>query len=302
MTRSPVAGPRIGTPRDPAVDTSAARCGESAPTVRNQIAPTRTRRTTSAAPPTWSACGWVTTNRSSVRRPLLCSQSAARPSSPASTSTRASGDSTRKASPWPTSMAVTTRLAGARPPTAAGASEAANRTSVASAVPRAARVRGGRTRAAQPASNAATVRGRASSAPPPRPAKVCATASTPRAGQPASAKTHVPASRWTAATTAATKPIDAASAATGTASRLAGTEASGTVPKVVSNSGTTAICAPSVTASRSATRPGIRRRRRRTRGATTRTPAVAVADSSSPSEPASRGSSSTNSTAAPASA
>jgi hypothetical protein len=93
----------------------------------------------------------------------------------------------------------------------------------------------------------------------------------------------------------------AATAAAGTATRFAGIDANVTSPKVASSTGTTATCAPTVIAARSATRDGNREGRwARTRGAATSTPAVAVADNTSPSEPASRGSTRTSSSTATA--
>jgi hypothetical protein len=100
-----------------------------------------------------------------------------------------------------------------------------------------------------------------------------------------------------------TKANTAASAAAGTASRLAGTDAKVSSPKLASSTGTTASWAPIVIAASSAARRGSHDGRcARTRGAATSTPAVAVADSNSPREPASSGSTRTSRSTAPASA
>jgi hypothetical protein len=199
-------------------------------------------------------------------------------------------------------MAVICSVDGAGRPTMPGTEAATTPRTVMVASTPAVRVRGRAPSQAHPDSSAATPSGRAVSTTPPTSARPCATASTTRAGPPASSKTALAASTCRRATTAPTKPSPAAAAPAGTASRFAGTDASPTSPKVLSSSGTTATCAPRVMASRSATRRGNQRipvRRSRTCGATTSTPAVATADSSSPSDPASSGSIRTSSSTAP---
>ena len=92
------------------------------------------------------------------------------------------------------------------------------------------------------------------------------------------------------ATTEPTETTTEAAAAAGTATRLAGIDPSGTSPNVANRMGATASCAPSVVASTTANGRGRRVNRRCTSGATTRTPAVAAADRSSPTDMASSGS------------
>jgi hypothetical protein len=117
-----------------------------------------------------------------------------------------------------------------------------------------------------------------------------AAASTTRSAGSASRRTHDAAVTSTAATRVPTAPIIRASVAAGTATRLAGTDVSGTWPNVTSSTGAVATCAPIDTATSDATGRGRRRSRVATRGARTRIPAVADADRASPSDPASAGS------------
>ena len=192
-------------------------------------------------------------------------------------------------------------VGGSRPRTWGTPATATSATQVTSAT-RAARVRGASSSHTQPASSAANVTGRARSARPPIPPNPCATASTIRAGGPASASTAAPRGGTARASVLPTNAMAAATAAAGTATRFAGIDANVTSPKVASSTGTTATCAPIVIAARSASRGGSRCGRwARTRGAATSTPAVAVAESTSPSDPANRGSRSTNSRTATAS-
>ena len=95
----PATGARTGTSASAAVVSISSTASRWFGIGRYHSAPTSTLRSTSAMPPTWSRCGWVTTATSSAGRPWDRSQRLAAASSPASTSSRAAGDSTRKASP-----------------------------------------------------------------------------------------------------------------------------------------------------------------------------------------------------------
>ena len=232
----------------------------------------------------------MTTTRSRRRTPLRRSHRAAVSPSPASMRILVPGVSTRNASPCPTSIAVTAKLRGGSTPVSSGAREIRVANTVASAARRASRPRPA-TIATDPAVTATTDAGRATSTTPPTSANAWATPSTRRAPGPASPNSTAPASGATSASAVPVNASTAATAAAGTASRFAGTEARDTSPKVANSTGTTAIWAPRVIEAISPARRGRRVGSwRRIIGARTRTPAVAVADSSRPSDPARRGS------------
>jgi hypothetical protein len=309
----PGGGPRTSRWRSPTVAVAgattsrtgtpwavAAACNASSDTAGSGVggahtAATSARSSTAGAPPMWSRCPWVITSRSRSTCPWRANHLAAASSSPVSTRIRAPGVRSRKASPWPTSMAVTVKVrVGTTRPVTGGSAATTHAPAATAAVHRELLVPGRVTTQTEARTSATAVVGAATDAVPPQPAVAWATARMPRAGTPASPKRTAPADGWTVATTVAGNAIAAVTTANGTATRLAGTLASGTSPKVPSSRGTTATCAPTVTASTSATRRGRRPRRSRTRGAITSTPAAAVADSSSPTEPASSGSTRTS--------
>lgn len=173
---------------------------------------------------------------------------------------------------------------------------------VTSATTSRARRRRSATSQATPAAAASTVAGRWSDITDDQVRRCSAAHSTTATAGRVATKIGTAAPGWTAATAAPTMATALAAAAAGTASMLAGIEASGTSPTVHSSSGATASWAPTVTASRSPMRPGGHVSRRRTSGARTSTPAVAPAESSIPREPAIPGSSSTSVSTATASA
>ena len=186
-------------------------------------------------------------------------------------------------------MAVTVRaVTGSR---TAGRDTAKMPTSATAAVPRANRVFGTETSHTMTAAATASMTGRAVDTTPNSPCHSCATHRMSRSGGSASRTSCAPATDESCATAAAVPASTEATAADGTATRLAGTDDSGTAPWVASSTGATATCAPIVTAAASRSRPGTYRSRRLTSGAITRTPAVATADNTSPSDAARNGSS-----------
>ena len=87
--------------------------GSRTPSRPSSTRPTGIARSTSAAPPSWSACAWVTTSTSSLATPARRSRATTPPSGgPVSTSTLASRCWMRVASPWPTSRKVIRRPSG----------------------------------------------------------------------------------------------------------------------------------------------------------------------------------------------
>ena len=308
-TRSPTTAcwPPVGVctaaPTSPAAASASASGGGGGPVRgRCQTAATSTVARTAGAPPVWSSSPCVRTRRSIRAGPLLRSQAAARSSRPVSTRTDDVAVVSRNASPCPTSIAVRTNAPlGARTGTAPASQQT---TTTAAAIRRplpwtsshaeAARTPTRTVGSSQPTTGPHHCRRRAA----PR--------TTPRAGPANRSNTAARAGSGTTTTAAAVQNSDATAAA-GTATRLAGRVDSATSPPLVSSTGSTATCAPIVTASRSSSRPERTTRsngtnRSRTRGATTSTPSVAAADSNSPSRRASSGSSSTRTRTAPASA
>ncbi len=200
-------------------------------------------------------------------------------------------------------MAVTWKPRAGRLPSAGGSATSTSEAASTAAASRRLLDRGPASSTTVPAAAATSVTGRARATAPDRCWNRSATASTTAAPGPARANPHAPTSTLTSTAAVARNAIVAASTAAGTATRLAGTLASRSSPKVTSSTGSTASWAPSVTDSSVATRRGNRvGSRSRTAGATSRTPAVALADRTRPSEPASRGSRSTSRSTVAASA
>lgn len=294
----PATGSTSGTPRSAAAARSCPSYGLSVSTWRNHTAPTSTPDSTAGSPAAWSACGWLSTTRSSAPMPRRRSHVATSSSSgPPSTRIRAPPPSTRTASPCPTSIAVTVSTVGAD--RATGTSRALATATTATAT-RATRDPRRASSHATPATTRTSRAGRTSDTTGRAGRRVAAR--TTCSGTSAQAMTTPPAPALTTPTTAPSITTVEATAAAGTATRFAGTEASGTAPKASRRTGATATCAPIVTPASWASPRGHRCSRRATSGATTSTPAVAVAESSRPIDPARAGSIATRTSTAAASA
>ena len=262
---------------------------------RCQKAATSTPSRTRCRPTRWSASWWVCTTRSSRRMPRRRSHPATWSSSrPPSTSIRTPSCSTRTASPCPTSIAVITSDVGARGST--NGTQPANATAVTATPTVSGRLRGRHhATAASGASSNVTGLARLTAG------TTCPTSaahSTIRRGRLATTR-NGPAAVGVHVATRPPSPTSAvATAAAGTATRLAGTDPNGTSSNARSRSGTTASCAATVTAANAATPGGTHGRRNRTCAVSgsdhARIPAVAPTDSNRPNDVARSGSASTS--------